>query len=632
VNEHLSSTSASDFLVRWSPWLLVLAGLAVYANSLTTPFVFDDAKDIVRDRSIEHLWPPGQWMTHTQRPIVKLSLAVNYALGGRHVFGYHLLNLTVHLLAGLVLFGLIRRLAVAYQRGHVAAEDDPRRQQRATYLAFAVALLWLVHPLATESVTYVIQRAESMAGLFYLLTLYAVVRSIEGKHPLAWGVAAVVASVLGMGSKPTVVSVPLVAVSIDQTFYAGSFVVAIRRRWWLYTGLVGTWGVLLSVVSIGSLWHGTGTIGFGAQGIHTVTWYQYAWTQPEVLLHYLRLVIWPHPLCFDYGWPAASHFSHVAIPMLVMGLLLAGTCFAMMRGAWFGVAGAAFFLVLAPTSTIVPISDLAVEHRMYLPLAAVLVILVALAGRVLTALGDDDENRLATSLLVAVALVLGSLTALRNHDYRSPLALWQSVVHTAPRNYRGHNNLAHEYFERNAMDQAIAHYRIALKLQPNVAEGHANLGRGLAARATERVTEARRTRDGVKMAKARQLASQEIREAIAQYRKAIELKPDYAEAYGDLGMALATIKKYDEAIVLYRKALGMNPDNAVTHGNLGAALASRGDLQAGIDELRKAVALNPDSIDAHRNLAIAYKMAGRTTEARRHERRVRQLVRKARGL
>ena len=168
----------------WMPVALVTLCLVAYHNSFTGPFIFDDVRSIRDNPTIRHLWPIGQCLhpphqhglTVEGRPLINLSLAINYALGRQKVWGYHALNLAVHILAGLTLLGVVRRTL-----------QQPRLLgcfgRAANGLALTIAILWAVHPLQTESVTYVIQRAESIMGLFYLLTLYCFIRGVgHGIH------------------------------------------------------------------------------------------------------------------------------------------------------------------------------------------------------------------------------------------------------------------------------------------------------------------------------------------------------------------------------------------------------------------------------------------------------------------
>ena len=140
----------------------------------------------------------GTTMAGSSRPVVQLSLAFNYALGGLNVWGYHAFNFVIHVLAGLTLFAILRRMFESERL-------RMRYGQSAPWLAGLIALIWLVHPLQTESVTYVIQRAESMMGLFFLLTMYAGIRGASSARPAAWFVAAIIACALGMASKESMV-------------------------------------------------------------------------------------------------------------------------------------------------------------------------------------------------------------------------------------------------------------------------------------------------------------------------------------------------------------------------------------------------------------------------------------------
>ncbi len=632
-------------LVYLQAGLLVLIGCAIYYNSLQVPFQFDDNKHIVRSRAIERLWPPWHLIAGTRRPLIRLSLAANYAMHGRSVVGYHLTNVAVHLGAALVLMGIVRRLVIAWRTRTGGDESTPRgnpvvvgatsgdaihgdgnpsgragigtgskdawqsneRAESAAWIGFAVALLWMVHPLQTQAVTYIIQRAESMTALLYLLTVYAVVRAASGTRSERWQIAAVVFCALGMGCKAVMVSAPLIALLVDRTFFAGDLPTALRRRWKMYVGLGLTWLVLLGALSAERLFRTPTTAGFGGQGIYTVTWWRYAASQPGVILHYLRLAIWPHPLCFDYGWPPVRTVPQALLPALPVLALLVATFWYVRKGSWLGVVGATFFLVLAPTSSIVPIADLAVEHRMYLPLAPVIVLAVVAWETVVARAGNPGRWRaISRGAVMAAALLLGMLTIRRNEDYISPRRLWATVVKTAPHHYRGHNNLANELLSLGHWGAAMEHYQRALELQPDVAEGHRNLGRALiqAAEVARRQGDAKRH-------------DELIAAAIKQHRKALELKPGLAEAHSDLGVALATSGQIDDAIVHYRKALELQPKNAVTHGNLGAALARRGQLKEAIVHFRRAVEIRPSAI-SHDNLAKALARAGRHVEARMH--------------
>ena len=280
--------------------LLALAAVAVYYNSFSAAFVFDDLSWIENNPAIRHLWPIWPLLSLSDpviggRPVVSLTLASNYAIGGTDVRGYHVVNLAIHILAAWTLFAVVRRTLLRPKLAERFAHS-------ATPLAFAAALLWTVHPLQTESVTYIVQRTESLAALFYLLTLYCVIRGAESAgRGTGWYVAAVASCALGMATKETVATTPVVVLLYDWIFLSGSLRAALAQRGKLYAALAATWGIVAAVL-ISTNFHNN-TAGSGAGGF---TPWNYFLTQPSVLVHYLRLVFWPTGQCLDYGWPPAS--------------------------------------------------------------------------------------------------------------------------------------------------------------------------------------------------------------------------------------------------------------------------------------------------------------------------------------
>src|ERR1043166_2069224 len=287
--------------MRWQkliPLILVGAGLMAYHNSFSGPFIFDDLAAIQNNDHIRRLWPlsrvltaPAQ-TTAAGRPVVCLSLALNYAAGRLNVWGYHAVNLAIHIAAALVLYGILRRTLMTEALRADYGEDAP-------WLAMAAALVWMLHPLQTSCVTYVIHRAESLMGLFYLVTLYCVIRGADSLKPSGWYTGAVVASALGMATKETMVTAPLVVLLYDRIYLGGSFREIGLKRWPLYAGLAMTWAELGVLVS-GRV--RTESVGFGFEN---VTFADYARTQCEVIIHYVRLAFWPRPLVLDYYLPPA---------------------------------------------------------------------------------------------------------------------------------------------------------------------------------------------------------------------------------------------------------------------------------------------------------------------------------------
>jgi len=534
--------------------LIVLAGAAAYSNSFHGPFVLDDLHAIRDNPTIRHLGAIGPVLwearsaTVVGRPVLNLSLAVNYALGELDVRGYHLFNLAAHLAAGLMLFGVVRRTLL------LAAVPE-RFRSAATALALAVALLWTVHPLQTESVTYVVQRAESLAGLFYLATLYGLIRGASSRRPAGWHVAAVATCLLGMGSKEVVVSAPLVAILYDRTFLAGSFREALRRRWGLYAALAATGGLLavLVVTSAGR----ADTAGFG----HGLTWWEYARTQFGFIVHYLRLAFWPDPLVFDYGTAVAQTSGEIVPYAAIVALLLGATVVALRRWPWAGLLGVWFFATLAPSSSFIPlITQMAAEHRMYLPLAAVVALVVILGyhgwQHLLPRMTGPDGRRgwpASVAPAVALAAVAGSLafqTFLRNRDYRSTLSLWEDTARKRPENGRAHSNLGVELAQAGIFAGALREFDQAIALRPGEAAIYNNRGTVYHALG-------------------------QYDRALEDYGRAIALKADFAQAYVNRGKTCQQLRRYDLAIQDYDRAVVLMPDYAKAYRYRAIAYFSR---------------------------------------------------------
>jgi tetratricopeptide (TPR) repeat protein len=636
------------------PLIIVAAGLIAYSNSFGGGFVLDDMLNIVGNPRIQRLWPPWPVLTGSNRPVVELSVAINYALGGLNPWGYHAVNLVVHLLAGLVLFGIVRRTLES-------GMFQGRQSRTPSWLAAAVATIWVVHPLQTESVTYIIQRAESLMGLFLLLTLYCTIRGAASARPRPWYTAAVCACLLGMGSKEIMASAPILVLVYDRLFLAASFKEVARKRWPLYLGLAATW--LLLAVEVLRLTVNRQDWSLVAD----LTPWRYAITQPAVIAHYLRLALWPHPLVLDYAWRPADALSAALPSIALMLVLLAATVWSLHRKFWAGFWGAWFFLILAPTSSIFPIADLAVEHRMYLPLAAVVVVAVVGGHGVLEALlarwGLPEQGRRWVEALPVVAAVasLGFLTIHRNADYRSPLVMWNDVVAKAPDNPRAQNNLGNvlssqgrsaealphyaeavrlkpdyvdaQYNLANALsragrrDEAVAHYTEVLRLAPAHPEAHNNLGlvlkaQGRVADAIAHYTEALRLKPAFAEAYINlglALASQgRLGEAIGQYAQAARLRPDLPEAQNDWGVALARQRRFDEARAHFLEALRIRPGYADAYHNLGTALMDQGRLEEALAQYDQALRLNPSLASVHYDAGVALMRLGRMAEATQH--------------
>ena len=426
VRKRQESHAAPAAGIGWRAAVIALAVILTYANSLHGPFVLDDNAAIVQNEQIRELSRPVAVLLPESdspvagRPLVNLSFALNYAAGGTDVLGYHIVNVTLHMVCALLAFGLIRRTL-----------ELPRLQRNfdgsAINLAFATALLWAVHPLNSEVVDYLTQRSESMMAALYISTLYAANRALTGSRKHTWQSLAVVSCALGMLCKESMATAPVMVALYDRVFAFNSWRHAGRHRLWLYVGLAATWLIPIAIVLIGAR---SAVAGFSS-GVSSWT---YLLNQAVVITHYLRLSFWPRGLVVFYGWPAQLTFGDVAPYGILILTLIVVTIAALARMPALGFLGAWFFLTLAPASSLVPVAtEVGAERRMYLPLLALITVTVIGTYAIWKRwTGGRTLGLAALGVLISVAGVLAATTVVRNREYASPLSLAQTVVDRRP--------------------------------------------------------------------------------------------------------------------------------------------------------------------------------------------------------
>jgi hypothetical protein len=387
--------------------------------------------------------------------------------------------------------------------------------ESASLIALAAAGVWAVHPLVSSAVDYLSQRTEVLAGLFYLVTLYAFIRSVESARSVRWAGFAVLACLLGMASKESMVTAPFMVLLYDRTFVAGTLREALRRRFWLHAALMTTWLALAAFMAGARL---------SARGIGYnlgVPWLNYALTECRALLLYLKLSLWPHPLVFDYGWPFVRTVGNALPAASVLLGLAALVAWALRRKPILGFTGAWFFVLLAPSSSVVPLTEQPIaESRAFLALAAITTLLVAASFA--------WAGRRALLVWAAVSIALGAATLRRHDDFRTPVALWSDTVAKRPENPRAHNNLGAALSREPGREhEARGHFATAIRLRPDYADAHNNLGTDL-------------------------LRTGQAQEAIERFEDARRINPQLADAHYNLGTALASTGRGREAVVPFR--------------------------------------------------------------------------------
>lgn len=611
-------------LVRWMPLLIVVAGAIAYSTSFKGVFLLDDIIRIRDNPIVAQPWYSGAWLgDKLRRPLVSLSLAINHDLGDS-LAGYHAFNLAIHLFAALALFGIVRRTLRL-----------PRFRERfdksADWLAFIIALLWTVHPLQTASVTYIIQRCETMMGMFYLLTLYLVIRGATTQRGKRWYALAITACIGGMLCKAVMVTAPLMILLFDRVFLSDSFREMFRKRWGLYVGLILSLAFLSDGGFLPNMFNAVAKLPQAAsappKGLGGIPPILYAATQPGVILHYLRLSLIPVGLCFDYWWPLATTPGAIVPPAILLAVILGATLWAFRKKPAFGYLGLWLFVIIAPTSSFRPLQSVAFEHRMYLSLAGFIAIVVLGAYYLIErskARGAKRPERVGVALALVAAMALGIGTFERNRLFQSELGMWEDVVVKAPDNPRVRSNLALCLARKGRFDEAIEHLEHALALWPDYGEAHNNMAMCLLRKqkpeeALAEANEALRiwpNNPDAHVNKAGALADLgHPEQAIVEYERVLELKPTYTSIRSDLGAAYAQSDHLDKAIEQYEIALAKNPDDCMAVNNLGGAYYDMGRLDDAIAQFRRAIELKDDYADAHHNLGLALKKQGKINEA-----------------
>jgi len=614
--------------------VVAIVGVGVYTNSLQVPFVFDDMINIRDNRGLR--------MTHfglaplrraafsgrsSARPVANVSFALNHYFGRDRVAGYHAVNIVVHMVNALLVYALARlSLELAGRRPRASAAASSPSMQR--WAALAAAILFAAHPLGTQSVTYIVQRMNILAAMFYLLSLLLWVmgrRSIVPWKRWTLWVAAAACWVPALGSKQIAVTLPLVV-----WLYEGYFFRDMARRW-LTRSFVAAVAALAAVVVIGLAYTDFDPLGriVSQYAQRDFTLAERLMTQPRVVFHYFGLVLFPHVsrLNLLHHMPISASAAEPAttwICIAALGALLAMTVKLAAKQRLLSFCGLWWFIHLSIESSVWPL-EMVFEHRTYLPMVGISVgAAYVLFGLLLT----GRRAWAVAATVLALAMFAGGTRA-RNRTWQDSARLWRDVLAKNPGSHRATMNLGITHEDAGRLDEAIEHYRRsrdlnrnyarswynlssalgqrgeheeqircyrqAIELKPKYAEAHNNLGMALY------------TRDGA-----------EAVEAIRHFRLAIRYRPDLAEAHVNLGMVLHSIGQSDEAARQYTRALRIDPLLAEAHNNLGIVAKSRNQYADAESRFRNALRIDPELADAHNNLGNVLVIRGEFAEAIDH--------------
>lgn len=486
-------------IVRWlrnpvvSVAVLLIAGIAVYAGTLQNPFVFDDNLNIVDNAKVKDLsrfWPPSG-----NRWLGDLSFGLNYAAGGLDVSGYHLVNLVIHLCNTLLVYALMR---LAFRTPIFGSwSRDPENSTTVPAVSFLAGTLFCVHPIQTQAVTYIIQRFTSLATLFYLLAvvLYLAARITMEQKKRTWAIVyyagGLLSAVLAMKTKEIAFTLPFAVCLAEVTFFRSAGATG-AGRWRARIGMLVPFLLTLVIIPAGllsfdkPLGETVLSIPKALNVSAEISRHDYFLSQIRVVSTYLRLLFFPVNQSFDYLYPVVRSLADAGL-LLAAALhlsLLSGAAYLIVRPsasspllrlAGFGVIW--FYLALSVESSVIPISDVIFEHRLYLPGVGLLLSCTAGFGYIFSGAFLPPKALRGLSLaLICLVTVFGIAAFERNTVWQEELSLWQDVVAKNPSHSRGHSMIGVIYKQRGEIDWAIESFRNAIQVKPDYAEAHVNLG------------------------------------------------------------------------------------------------------------------------------------------------------------
>ena len=651
INPNRLKNLANRFSITIALFIIFCVTSIVYVGSFKGAFIFDDIESILGNESIRHFtsafFPPHQQgITVEGRPVLNLSFALNFAISGTHIWSYHLINLLIHLGCSFFVFGIIRRTLLILSYTHELT------------IAVCTTLLWSIHPLTTESVTYIVQRAESLMGLFFLSTLYYFIRyrtspKEEGNH---FAFISLVSCFLGSGTKEVMATAPLVILSFDYFFLSKDILRSINNYWKLYSALFASWIIVLFLIISDK--GRSGTVDFNSYKSS----YHYLLTQFYAITHYIKLIFIPNNLIFYYGRDILSNFDQVAYYALFICSSALLTLWALVKRSPFGFLGITFFLILAPSSSFFPVNtETIAEHRMYLSL------IPCLLGCVIIVYHFLGLRFLIITVSIA-CVALSNITIDRNRVYESALSIWSDTEKKLPLNpwahfYRGwllehsgrsneayseylktielkpdfadaHNGLGKLLAEKGNYSEALNYFKTAIRLKPNYAEAHTNLASLYATSGNQDIEAINEFNIALKIdphfpeanngyALIIQKMQGREEEALAHFNDALLYRPNYASAHNNLANLLSRFTNQQEkAKHHYEEAIRLSPNDSSFHINFANLLANLKEQQArAIFEYKKGLALNPNSSEAHSNLGLLLSnIAGNEEEAISHYR------------
>lgn len=590
---------------------IFIIGFSIYSNTLDSPFTLDDESSIVNNVHIRlqsfdltRLVNAGFKSVASHRPLPNISFALNYLADQYNVTGYHVVNILIHIISGILIYLVIRATVIisASSSGKDRHLFDVKNSFYASAFAFCTALIWLAHPAQTQSITYLVQRMTSMAVLFYMLSLllyiYARLTQTAWKRWSLFGLS-FLSWVASLGCKEISATLPLIVFLYEWYFFRDLSFEWFKRNIKYFLVPLFILGILAFI------YLGDSPVDRILRGYETrdFTLLERVMTQFRIIMLYLSLLICPLPSRFNLDHfietshslfdPLTTLFSMVAIIIIIGAAVYLARKERLLSFCIFW-----FFINLAIESSFIGL-EMVFEHRLYLPSIGFFIFIMFIFFRLISYLFREEKdsaiitNRAVKYILlfsVPAVMLLGLATYQRNSVWQDEITLWRDCVKKSPGKARCHNNLGRAYYKKEMFEEAELEYKSTLSLDPEYVHAYNNLGSVYA-------------------------SMERYEEAAEQYRKGLEINPGFADLWYNLGNVYKVKGNMDEAIQYHQKALSLNPGEARAHYELGGIYTEKGMYGEAEAAYRKAIFINPYFIEAYHNLGNVYQKSERLEDA-----------------
>lgn len=563
------------------PGILVFLTSLIYAPSLYYPFQFDDIANISKRFGIRYDNPLARWW-NSPRWFGDWLNSINFQIGRFEPFYYRLFNLIIHILAGLCVFYLIKELCLYLRRNKFVHNN-------ASLIGFLASGLFLLHPVQTQTVSYVIQaRLEGIASLAVLATLLIYVKLMQAKTPVAktaFSALLFLSGMLSCGTKELVVVLPFLMLLVDWFFISDQQWDLFKKRFWVIAVFTFFFAVLVvhhmgMKFAIDTLTFKS-TTGNNRGNILTpgafdiITPWMYLMSEFKVMAHYLFIFMWPFNLSVEYDWKIAQSFwsMEVIVPLIFLLVLFAFVLRAMLqrKNTIFAFSMLWFFLSIAPRTTIIPSPELVCDYKTYLASFGMMFTLACLLAYIFAGIWSLVHNlperfriqETQYGLLACMMLFVGFASYERNKIWETSVGFWDDNAKKAPRKARVHNNLGVALSEAGRIDESIVAYKKAIELDGYYADPLSNLAVAYSLK-------------------------NDIDKAIDSLRSAIHICPNYPEAYNNLGTLLLQKKQYDDAKRMLEMAIHLRPYYGKAYYNMARMYEEKGEHDKSWEYLKKA--------------------------------------------